>query len=328
MTLSRSVKTEPSTGNTSLDGSPRGRRAPPRSTKSLDGHEFRNQLGRNRVFSFDKIDVSSGKRSTASNTSVSAKVKDSPSEASSESMQAQPESFASTITGFRSLQLEPSTAKTSRNGPNWRRAPPQSTKSLDRNEFRSQLGHNQVFSLGMMGNDRVNLGTVANAPTSDKLKSSPPATILSKSMQAQPESFENTITWSRSLQPKPTTKNTSRDGPPDAPHESTKSLDGNEFRIQSGHNRVFSLDMIGDGSDKCGTVSITLASATPKSSLSTASSKSTQAQPESFENTITWSRSLQPKPTTKKTFRDGKFRRRAPPKSITRRKSQRNLFED
>jgi hypothetical protein len=206
MTWSRSANAEFSTGNTSIDGTPQRRRAPPKSTKSLDGKEFRNQLGHYRVASFHKIDVSSEKRSAASNTFVSAKIKGSPpTAATSKVMQAQPESFDNTITRSRSMQVESSiTENTSRDGPPQRRALPQ-----DGNEFGQQLGHNQVFSLDISDDSGIKRGTVANTPTSEKVKSSPSSTS-SKSTQAQSESFDNTITWSRTLQLKPTTKRKSR----------------------------------------------------------------------------------------------------------------------
>jgi hypothetical protein len=193
------------------------------------------------------------------------------------------------MTWSRSVKAEPSTGNTSLDGaPRRRRASPKSAKSLDGIKFRSQRG-----------------------PVSAKVKGFSHE-ASSKFMQAQPESFDNTITWSRNLQ---LADKTSRDGPPDAPLKSTKSLHGNEFGSQLGHTKVPSRDMICNSSDKRATASITLASTKLKSSPSTASSKFTQAQPELFDNTITWSRSLQLKPTTKRTSR-----RRAFPKSITRRK--------
>jgi hypothetical protein len=163
------------------------------------------------VTSVDKLEDSSDKRGTASNALASATVKGSPPppEAKSKVMQAHPESFDNTITWSRNMQAESSTEKTSRDGPSRRRALPKSTKSLDGNEFGCQLGHNQVLSLYMIDDSGINLGTVANAPASAKVKSSP-SSASSKFTQAQPESFDNTITWSRSLQLKPTTNRTSR----------------------------------------------------------------------------------------------------------------------
>ena len=444
---SRSVQVESSTDKTPRDGTPRRRRAPPKSTKSLDRNEFRSQLGHNRVAAFDKIDIGSVKPNTPAMT----KLEGSPPEASSKLMEVQVESPDNNITWSRSMQAESSAAKTSPDRPSRRRIPPKSTKSLDRNEFRCLLAHNRGGStINIDGNDNlraasntpapaklkgctppeasphlqlsfgdtfpgskhhkrsmsmdenlfksnflqypipylaskidnderassfkaltmadtgpqpehsesscVNSGvakgandglpgsqdtqpqsrmnkreicvdkindssdtgeTATNAPASAKVKGFPPV-ALSKFIKKQRKASSITMTWSRSVKAEPSTGNTPVDGTRRercAPPKSTKSLDGNEFRSQLGHNRVAAFDKIDVSNEKRSTAPDSPVSAKVKCSPPEASSKFTQAQPEAFDNTISWSRSLQLELSTENTSRDGSCRRRALPKS-------------
>jgi hypothetical protein len=270
-----------------------------------------------RVTRANEIDDSSDQGGTSSDASASTKVKGLPPAALSKFIKKERKLSSLTMTWSRSAKAEPSTGNTSLDGVPWRRrVPPKSTKSLDGTVFRNQLGHNRVACFDKIDNSSEKESTASNIPVSSKLKGFSQE-ALSKPMKVQPESPDNTITWSRTLQLDSSIGKTSRDAPPDAPLKSAQSLRGNELKSQLGNTRALSRDMIGNGSHKSSTASITLASAKLKSSLSTVSSEltQTQTQPELFESTITWSRSLQAKPLTRRTSR-----RRALPKSSTRRK--------
>ena len=278
----------------STDGFPK-KRAPPKTTKSLDGNEFSVELGLNRAP--NKVGAASeAPTSTGASTA-----------ALSRFMKAEPKASVNWMSGSRSIMsqsrialgdmfrnlkeaeeaenAEDTPSGSQRTNPQFRahksfeddspvgpprkRTPPKATKSLDRNDFRNQLGHNQLTYIDKIEGDSDKRGKISNAPTSAKLNGSPPA-ASSTLMKAHPYSSANasTMTSSRSVQLKSSTDKISPDRPPRrrAPPKSTKSLNGNDFRSQLGHNRVTSDAKIDDGGDSLVTATNAHASAKVKSS--------------------------------------------------------------
>jgi hypothetical protein len=147
------------------------RRAPPKSTKSLDGNEFTSQLGRNQASFLHKIDHGGVNLGTAFNDPTSAQLKNSPPAVPSESRKVRPSSSDNPMTSSRSVQLKPSVGKTALTGPPRKRAP-------DKNEFKSQLGRNQVSSHDNIDEGSDKRGTASSTPTPAKVKGFPPVPSL------------------------------------------------------------------------------------------------------------------------------------------------------
>jgi hypothetical protein len=283
MTSSRSVQVESSTDKLSPDRIPR-RRAPPKSTKSLDGNEFRSLLGHNRATYLDEIDDSSDKRGTASNAPASAELKRFPPIASS--------------------QLQPSFGDNSPVGTPYKLALPKTSKSLSENSFKSKCVQYTIPYLASK-NDNDEPANAFKTLKARDIGPQPEASADSGDKSKTVKEAQGGLLGSQRTQPQfPASKTFEVDipsGPPKkrAPPKATKSFDGNSRRIQLAHTSVRSLSKINEGSDKPGATSNAPAFVRPKGDLPAKPSEIMKAQLslDSSTGTASWSRSFKVEPS-------------------------------